>query len=130
MRGNLNEDSLKSVKVARLSALADFERTMAKIGEDQKLLKEALLEAVDPSEVPAGSSLPQFFAEHDVIDDLFRYGKASRKIVYSDDPQGFANATEVRQDFNWLKEDAWKNSVKIEFSEDGDRRIEIFFQIP
>jgi hypothetical protein len=116
----LNPQSLTLALSTRLITLANIETEMKKLSDQEGFLKKTLQDSVPPS-------LKSFIEGEGVIDDLFKYGQSSRKIVYGGN-YGFKNAKQVKRAFQALKK-AWQDAVDLKFFE-GVHRIEVSIKVP
>lgn len=122
MNQELNSESLRNARLARLSGFAEIENIMSRLTAQKNSLRQ-LLRSTAPG------SVAQFLDDEDTIHDLFTYGQSSRKIRYNDNPYGFKNEAQVRTAFQALV-DAWQRAVKITLTCDGESRIEVSVEIP
>lgn len=122
MTGPLSSLSLTTVRSMRLTTFAEIETATKNLIEKEDLLKKSLREV-------APTSVAQFLEDEGTIDDLFKFGQSSRKIVYQSNSYGFKKAMQVKQAFLALKE-AWQDAVEIEFYDGESHRIEVALKIP
>ena len=113
----IDSSSFYSARLARLSALADFQARLSAIATQDEALIKLLKEATPASVV-------RFLEEEGTIGDLLNFGQSSRKIVYKENPYGFANSESVKVAFREL-ERAWKNAVAVAFDFGECNRAEV-----
>ena len=101
----------------RVGALAEMQVKIARQEEYDELLREALIAAV-----PA--SLKAYADDTLIIDHLFKYGKSNDKIRFNEN--GFGNVDDVGAKLKLLAK-AWKGTVKIAISTDGNYRVEVWY---
>lgn len=108
-----------SLNQRRLSALRELRITMDAIAEDEKKLEGRLLAVASPE-------ARQFLGETTIIDDLFAYGLADRKIDVEEYP-GMDTVASIKRVLTGLR-DAWQNVVSVEFDRGEGGRVEVKFR--
>ncbi len=108
-----------SLNQRRLSALRELRITMDAIAEDEKKLEGRLFAVASPE-------ARQFLGETTIIDDLFAYGFADRKIDVKEYP-GMGTVASIKRVLAGLR-DVWQNAISVEFNRGEGGRVEVEFR--
>jgi hypothetical protein len=117
----LEHGCIGQLLLSRTAAWSKLSKEVEELNKRDKKIKELLISS-------APENLKVWLIEDCIVDNLFEYGKSSRKIYFYEDEYDFKEMNDIKDKIKNLSE-KWEGVVSIKIEDPEQHRVEIKFVV-